>query len=38
MPDAIIAATAIVHNLTLLTSDMGFTNISGLEIINPLDL
>lgn len=38
MPDAIIAATAIIHNLILLTSDMGFANISGLEIINPVDL
>ncbi len=38
MPDAIIAATAIIHNLILLTSDMVFANISGLEIINPVDL
>jgi len=37
-PDAIIAATAIVHNLTLLTSDSDFKNISQLKIINPLDL
>lgn len=32
------AATAIVHNLILLTSDMGFDNILGLETSNPLDL
>ncbi len=38
MPDAVIAATAIIHNLILLTSDMGFANISDLEIINPVDL
>jgi len=37
-PDAIIAATAIVHNLTLLTSDSDFKNIPNLKIINPLDL
>ena len=37
-PDAIIAATAIVYNLTLLTSDSDFKNIPGLKIINPLDL
>lgn len=34
-PDAIIAATAIVDNLTLITSDKDFSNISGLKIINP---
>jgi len=37
-PDAIIAATAIVYNLTLLTSDSDFKNIPDLKIINPLDL
>jgi len=37
-PDAIIAATAIVHNLTLLTSDADFNNIPDLKIINPLVL
>jgi len=37
-PDAIIAATAIVHNLTLLTSDADFNNIPNLKIINPLEL
>lgn len=37
-PDAIIAATAIAHNLTLITSDNGFKNISGLKIIDPKQL
>ncbi|MBX2898042.1 MAG: type II toxin-antitoxin system VapC family toxin [Cyclobacteriaceae bacterium] len=34
-PDAIIAATAIVHNLTLITSDRDFENIPELKILNP---
>jgi predicted nucleic acid-binding protein len=34
-PDAIIVATAITHNLTLLTSDGGFQGIDGLKIIDP---
>ena len=34
-PDAIMAATAIVHNLTLITSDSDFNNIQGLDVINP---
>ncbi len=34
-PDAIIAATAIAHNLTLITSDNDFNNINGLSIVNP---
>lgn len=37
-PDAIIAATAIVYEFTLITSDNGFKGISGLEIINPYEL
>ena len=37
-PDAIMAATAIVHNLTLITSDTGFKNIQGLKIIDPKNL
>lgn len=37
-PDAIIAATAIVHDMTLLTSDHDFQGIQGLEIIDPHDL
>jgi len=36
IPDAIIAATAIVHNLTLITSDSDFNAIPGLKTINPL--
>jgi len=35
-PDAIIAATAIVHNLTLITSDNDFNNIQNLRVLNPL--
>ena len=34
-PDAIIAATAIVHKFTLLTNDDDFKNIPGLQIIEP---
>jgi len=34
-PDAIIAATALVHNLTLVTSDGDFNGIPGLKIIDP---
>ena len=37
-PDAIIAATAIVHHLTLITSDAGFNNIRHLQILNPFDI
>ena len=37
-PDAIMAATAIVHKLILITSDAGFRNIQGLEIIDPNSL
>ncbi len=36
LPDAIIAATAIVNNLTLITrNEKDFKNISGLRWINP---
>jgi len=34
-PDAIIAATAIAHDLILITSDRGFDNIQGLQVIDP---
>ena len=34
-PVAIIAATALVHGLTLLTHDSDFNKISGLNILNP---
>ena len=37
-PDAIIAATAIVHDLILITSDSDFNNIKGLKITDPLKL
>jgi len=37
-PDAIIAATAIVYNLTLITSDSDFNKIQGLKIIDPRTL
>jgi predicted nucleic acid-binding protein len=38
IPDAIMAATAIVHNRTLITSDSDFKNIAGLNVIHPLNL
>ena len=37
-PDAIIAATAIVHDFVLLTSDSDFKRIPNLKILNPFDL
>jgi len=37
-PDAIIAATAIVNDFTLLTSDTDFNQIPNLRILNPFDL
>ena len=37
-PDAIIAATAIVNDFTLLTSDSDFNRIPNLKVINPFDL
>jgi predicted nucleic acid-binding protein len=37
-PDAIIAATAIVYNLTLITSDSDFFNIPNLQVIDPHSL
>jgi len=37
-PDAIIAATAIVNDFTLLTSDADFNRISNLRILNPFNL
>jgi len=36
LPDAIIAATALVHDLTLVTRNIkDFDKISGLKIVNP---
>ena len=37
-PDAIIAATAIVYDFTLLTSDSDFDRIPNLKILDPFDL
>ena len=37
-PDAIIAATAIIYDLTLITNDNDFKNIRHLQTINPLDI
>ena len=38
IPDAIIAATAIVHNRILITGDSDFKNINGLQVIDPYSL
>jgi len=39
LPDAIIAATALVYNLTLITRNISdFKNINGLELLNPRDV
>ena len=38
-PDAIIAATALVNNFTIITNnEKDFENIRGLKIINPYKL
>jgi predicted nucleic acid-binding protein len=37
-PDAIIAATAIVYDMTLITNDNDFKNIKQLQTMNPLDI
>lgn len=37
-PDAIIAATAIVHNFVLLTTDSRIKHIKGLTVVNPFEL
>ena len=38
LPDAIIAATALVYDLTLLSRNLSdFSSISGLKIVNPWD-
>lgn len=37
-PDAIIAATAIVNNLLLLSTDNGLKNIPDLKIVNPKEI
>ena len=39
LPDAVIAATALINNFTLVTSNTkDFNKISGLDVINPNDL
>lgn len=39
LPDAIIAATALVNNFTLITRNVSdFRMINGLELLNPWDL
>lgn len=39
LPDAIIAATPVVHELTLVTRNVNdFKNITGLRLINPWDM
>jgi predicted nucleic acid-binding protein len=38
VPDAIISATAIVHKLTLITSDSDFKNVKELDILDPYKL
>ena len=39
LPDAIIAATAIEYNFTLITRNINdFQNIEGLKLLNPFDL
>jgi len=38
LPDAIIAATALVHGFKLITRNVGdFTKIDGLNLVNPHD-
>lgn len=38
MPDALIAATALEHGLTLLTRDLGhFDRIAGLQVRSPVE-
>lgn len=37
LADAVIAATALVHNLTLVTKDVDdFKRVPGLEVIDPV--
>jgi predicted nucleic acid-binding protein len=39
LPDAIIAATSIVHGLNLVTRNINdFKNIKGIKMINPWEL
>ena len=39
LPDAIIAATALVHHLTLLTHNItDFKNVENLNVVNPYEI
>ena len=39
LPDAIIAATALANDLTIVTNNIkDFSNISGLQLINPYSI
>jgi hypothetical protein len=39
LPDAIIAASAIIHNYELLTENMNdFSNVPGLQVSNPQNI
>lgn len=39
LPDAIIAATALAHGLTLVTqNEKDFVNIDGLQVTNPFNI
>ena len=39
LPDAIIAATALVHNFNLATRNIkDFKKIDGLELVNPFEM
>lgn len=38
LPDAIIAATALVHGIPLLSRNIAdFSKVPGLEVVNPMD-
>lgn len=37
LPDAIVAATAVVHGLTLITNNPDFAGIENLPLLNPFD-
>jgi predicted nucleic acid-binding protein len=39
LPDAIIAATALVYNLSLITRNTSdFKNITGIKVVNPFEM
>lgn len=37
-PDAVVAATALVHGLELVTADGDFARVAGLVVVTPLSL